>query len=121
MPLSTNISVISWRSLLLAEEAGVPGETHRPAASQCQTISHNVVSSTPRHEWASNSTTTLVVVGTDCVGSCKSNYHTITTMMIPQLHCHERDWNSQLVVVTTTCTCSCIVNSTLIRSQPVTP
>jgi hypothetical protein len=23
--------------------------------------------------------TTLVVIGTDCVGSCKSNYHTITT------------------------------------------
>ena len=24
--------------------------------------------------------TTLVVIGTDCTGSCKSNYHTITTM-----------------------------------------
>ena len=23
--------------------------------------------------------TTLVVIGTDCIGSCKSNYHTITT------------------------------------------
>ena len=28
-----NISVISWRSALLAEESGVPGENHRPAAS----------------------------------------------------------------------------------------
>jgi hypothetical protein len=26
---------------------------------------------------------TLVVIGTDCMGSCKSNYHTITTMMAP--------------------------------------
>ena len=26
-----NISVISWRSLYLVEEAGVPGENHRPA------------------------------------------------------------------------------------------
>jgi hypothetical protein len=25
--------------------------------------------------------TTLVVVGTDCIGSCKSNYHMITTTM----------------------------------------
>jgi hypothetical protein len=27
-----NISVISWRSILLVEETGVPGENHRPAA-----------------------------------------------------------------------------------------
>jgi len=27
--------------------------------------------------------TTLVVIGTDCTGSCKSNYHTITTTMTP--------------------------------------
>jgi hypothetical protein len=25
--------------------------------------------------------TTLVVIGTDCTGSCKTNYHTIKTMM----------------------------------------
>ena len=28
-----NISVISWRSVLMVEENGVPGENHRPAAS----------------------------------------------------------------------------------------
>ena len=26
---------------------------------------------------------TLVAIGTDCTGSCKSNYHTITTTMAP--------------------------------------
>jgi hypothetical protein len=26
-----NISVISWRSVLLVEKTGVPGEIHRPA------------------------------------------------------------------------------------------
>ena len=31
------ISVISWRSVLLVEETGGPGENHRPVASQCQT------------------------------------------------------------------------------------
>ena len=43
-----NISVISWRSILLVEEARVPGENHRPVASHWQTLSHNVASSTPR-------------------------------------------------------------------------
>ena len=28
-----NISAISWRSVLLVEETGVPGENHRPVAS----------------------------------------------------------------------------------------
>ena len=59
-----NISVISWRSVLLVEETGVTGENHRPVASNWQTLSHNVESSTPRHERGSNST--LVVIGTDC-------------------------------------------------------
>jgi hypothetical protein len=36
-----------WRSVLLVEETGVPGENHRPAASHWQTLSHNVLSSTP--------------------------------------------------------------------------
>jgi hypothetical protein len=44
-----NISVISWQSVLLVEETGVPGENH------WQTLSHNVVSSAPRHEQGSNS------------------------------------------------------------------
>ena len=39
----TNISVISWRSALLVEEAGGPGENHQPAASHRQILSHNVV------------------------------------------------------------------------------
>ena len=42
-----NISVISLRSVLLVKETRVPRENHRPAASHLQTISHNVVSSTP--------------------------------------------------------------------------
>ena len=51
----TNISVISWRSVLLVDETGVPRENHRPVPSYWQTLSHNVVSSTPRHERGSNS------------------------------------------------------------------
>jgi hypothetical protein len=34
-----NISVISWRSVLLMEETGVSGENHRPVSSHWQTLS----------------------------------------------------------------------------------
>ena len=47
------------------------GGGNRSTASHWQTISHNVVWSTSH--WM------LVVVGTDCIGSYKSNYHMITT------------------------------------------
>ena len=50
-----NISVISLRSVVLMEETRVPGESHRPRAINRQTLSHNVISSTPRHERVSNS------------------------------------------------------------------
>jgi len=50
-----NISVISWKSVWLVEETGVPRENHRPVASRWQTLSHNVVSNTPCHEQYSNS------------------------------------------------------------------
>jgi hypothetical protein len=50
-----SISIISWWSVLLVEETGVPGENHRPVTSHWQTLSLNAVSSTPCHEWGSNS------------------------------------------------------------------
>ena len=67
----------------MVEETGVSGENHRPAASHWQTLSHNVVSSTPT--WAGFELTTLVVLGTDRIGSWKSNYHTITAMTDPPI------------------------------------
>ena len=74
------IAVILWRSVLLVEETGVPGENHRPAASHWQALSYNVVSTTLRHKRIR----TLVTIGTDCIGSCKSNYNifTATTSLI---------------------------------------
>jgi len=50
-----NISVISWRSVLLVEETRVPGENHPPVISHWQTLSHNIVWSTPHYERCSNS------------------------------------------------------------------
>jgi hypothetical protein len=45
-----NISVTTF-----VAEIGVPREIHRPVASHWQSLSHNDLSSTPRHEWGSNS------------------------------------------------------------------
>jgi hypothetical protein len=42
----TNISDISWRSILLVVETGVPGENYRPAASNYKMYIHNVHRST---------------------------------------------------------------------------
>ena len=42
-------------SYVVVEETRVPPENHRPVASHRQTLSHNVVSSTPHHEWDLNS------------------------------------------------------------------
>jgi hypothetical protein len=45
-----NISVISWWSVLLVEETGIPG-----GKKSLKTLSHNVVSSTPHNQRDSNS------------------------------------------------------------------
>jgi hypothetical protein len=64
-----NISAISWWSVLLVEETGGPGENHRPAASHWQVYHiklYMYTSLCSRFEQ-----TTSVVIGTDCIGSCK--------------------------------------------------
>ena len=50
-----NISVVSWQSVLLVKETGVPRENHRSAACQRHTLSYNVVASRHPHELDSNS------------------------------------------------------------------
>jgi hypothetical protein len=54
-------SVISWWSVLLVEQSGVPKETHRLVVGHWQTLTHNVISSTPRNEL-----TSLVVISINC-------------------------------------------------------
>ena len=78
------ILVISWWSVLLVEETRVPRENHRPDASHCQTLTHNVVPSTPR---MSRIRLKLVVMGTDCIGSYESNNHTIMATTAPITTC----------------------------------
>ena len=69
-----NISILSLRSVLLMEETGVPGENYRPVTSHWQTLSYNVVSSTPRYQRNSNSHDR----------HSKSSCHTITATTAPE-------------------------------------
>ena len=73
-----NISVISWRSVLLVEETG---ENHRLALTVTDKLYH-IMLYRANHAWAGFELTTLVLIGTDCIGSYKSNYHTITTAQL---------------------------------------
>ena len=65
-----NISVVSSQSFIF----GGPGENHRPVADK---LYHIMLYTSP---WSRFELTTSMVIGTVCIGSCKSNYHTITAM-----------------------------------------
>ena len=75
------ILAISWRSVLLVEEIGVPGENHR--LPQVTDKLYFIILHRVHFAWVGFEPTTWVEIGTDCTGSCKSNYHTITTMTVP--------------------------------------
>ena len=61
----------------MVDETGAHGENHQPT-SHWKTLAHNVVPSTP-HISGIETRCELVVIGTDCIDSCKSNYHAMTT------------------------------------------
>ena len=70
---------------------GVHGENHRPAVSHWQILFHNVASSTGVHlAWAKFELTTLVVIGTDCMGSYSEN---------PGLSTDETGWKVKITWV----------------------
>ena len=81
-----NISTISWRSVVLVEETGVPEENHRPVVSR-QNFLYRVHLALMEFELI-----TLVMIGTDWIGSYKSNYHTITTTTAPIIFINSGSW-----------------------------
>jgi hypothetical protein len=61
-----NNSVISWGSVLLVEKT-------------TDNVYH-IMLYRVQLKWTGFELTMLMVIGTDCISSCISNYHTITTM-----------------------------------------
>ena len=81
-----NMSIISWRSVLFVEETEVPGwkpSTCRKSLINFITLCY-IEYSLP---WAGFELTKVVVIGTDCIDSCKYNNHTITTPQQPLNSC----------------------------------
>jgi hypothetical protein len=67
-----NISVISWRSVLVVENT-----TDLSQVTDKLCIEYT-------SPWTGFELTNLAVIDTYCIGSCKSNYHTIMTVTAPQ-------------------------------------
>ena len=77
-----NISVISRRSVLL-----VSGNRRKPPTCRMSLTNFTWCCIVYTSAWARFELTTLVLIGTDCTGSCKSNYLTITTTTAPVHKC----------------------------------
>jgi hypothetical protein len=75
-----NVSVISWQSFLLWRK---PEYTEKTTDQpQVTDILNYIMLYRVQLSGAGFKLTTSVVIGTDCIGSCKSSYYAITTVPI---------------------------------------
>jgi hypothetical protein len=82
-----NISAIYWWSVLLVEENGIIGGNHRPASSNWQTLSHDVVSSI-----------SLVENPSSKVQECKKVMHATTMLYFNNIIFKGRRGRDRMVV-----------------------
>ena len=75
-----NISAISWWSVLLVEETEVPEKT--TDLSQVTDKLYHVMLYRVHLACVDYKLTALVDIYNDCIGSCKSNYHALTTTTV---------------------------------------
>jgi len=85
-----NISVISWRSLSLVEETRILREKPTTRRNLPDNLYH-IILYRVHFPWVGFKLTALVVTGT---GSCKSNYHVITTAPIRKIQCIWKQCNT---------------------------
>ena len=76
-----NISVISWRQVLLLEETTVGTDLPQVTDKLYLVMLYRI-----HLTWTGLELTTLVVTATDCIGSSKSNYHMV---MPTTVHAHD--------------------------------